>query len=403
MQYEGAEIAPRCEMPQCKGETTPLILEYLSLRPCRRAAYIRRKSLKKKRSETTPLSTPLYGCLMEWFQVPLRPWRPVALALCWTARLGMPPKFSRPQVEAVLVARIEAESRLQESTSSWQDATERAKHRKAMEWATLANNDVSLVNAAKHQWGRLFGTVEFKSEEAEMPESRKQRRLRSVRDWMAEEGPTKKAPKSSMLLPAAEPVPAAPVAAVSSPPQGCLSSPAVISATTTALVAVDGDELRDGEPHPDALAASALLQFRTQEAPRAVPPPAEPPAPPASHQADRCPVCLEGISTWQCVRCRRFVHRACIVTHAEAVRRKECTCPLDYCTCKQVPSCPVCREPLPREVGGVRCCGTPGCVLPDHHDGACSPEAASRTRTRSGVVALTGGSADEGGDHDGLA
>ena len=55
---------------------------------------------------------------MKWFQVPLRPWRPrvvvVALALCWTARLGMPPKFSRPQVEAVLVARIEAEFRLQE-------------------------------------------------------------------------------------------------------------------------------------------------------------------------------------------------------------------------------------------------------------------------------------------------
>ena len=115
-------------------------------------------------------------------------WWVVALALCWTARLGMPPKFSRPQVEAVLVARIEAEFRLQESTTAWQDATERAKHRKAMEWATLANNDVSLVNAAKHQWGRLFGTVEFKSEEAEMPESRKQRRLRSVRDWMAEEG-----------------------------------------------------------------------------------------------------------------------------------------------------------------------------------------------------------------------
>ena len=51
----------------------------------------------------------------------------------------------------------------------------------------------------------------------------------------------------------------------------------------------------------------------------------------------------------------------------------------------------------------MRCCGTPGCGLPDNHDGACSPEAASRTRTRSGVVALAVGSADEGGDHGGRA
>ena len=176
-----------------------------------------------------------------------------------------------------------------------------------------------------------------------------------------------------------------------------------ISASKEAAIDVQAAAYLDAAAAAAALLPAAAPTPAPAPPPTAAAPPEESPELPASHQADRCPVCLEGISTWQCARCRQFAHHACIATHAEAVRRKECTCPLDYCTCKRVPSCPVCREPLPMEEGGVRCCGTPGCVLPDNHDGACSTEAASRTRTRSGVVPLAGRSADEGGDHGGRA
>ena len=58
----------------------------------------------------------------------------------------------------------------------------------------------------------------------------------------------------------------------------------VISATTTALVAVDGDEVRDEGPQSDALATSALLQLGSEQPATAAPPAEEPPpAPPASH------------------------------------------------------------------------------------------------------------------------
>ena len=78
----------------------------------------------------------------------------------------------------------------------------------------------------------------------------------------------------------------------------------------------------------DAAAAAAALLPAAAPTPAPAPPPtaAEPPeespALPASHQADRCPVCLEGISTWQCARLQKaasadFVRAAPPRAHSE--------------------------------------------------------------------------------------
>ena len=115
----------------------------------------------------------------------------------------------------------------------------------------------------------------------------------------------------------------------------------------------------------------------------------ESPPPCASKGDDICAICFsEPTSPWRCTRCIACAHETCIAQHAKSVTDSTCTCPLPgYCTCKRVPACPACCEPLPIEMGGGQTCRTPGCILPIFHAGACMADTAvQRASTRSGIV-----------------
>ena len=92
---------------------------------------------------------------------------------------------------------------------------------------------------------------------------------------------------------------------------------------------------------------------------------------------DTCLVCLESehfrSKLWPCEACAQYcIHRTCLQALLDTAKRARCECPLDLCTCDRLPSCPNCREPLPYQLTGRKQCATPGCTLPDFHDGECS-------------------------------
>jgi hypothetical protein len=92
-----------------------------------------------------------------------------------------------------------------------------------------------------------------------------------------------------------------------------------------------------------------------------------------------CSICLKEevfeLQLFQCGRCGNYGHVSCVKEWIRSVISASCECPLDLCSCKRVPSCPSCREPLPRELGHRReVCRTPGCIRLIWHAGHCDSQ-----------------------------
>ena len=93
----------------------------------------------------------------------------------------------------------------------------------------------------------------------------------------------------------------------------------------------------------------------------------------------RCLICLQdevlSLQLFRCGRCGHYGHVSCLKEWVRSVVGAKCGCPLDLCSCKRVPSCPSCREPLPRHLGHNRePCRSPGCNRPIWHAGPCESQ-----------------------------
>jgi hypothetical protein len=102
-------------------------------------------------------------------------------------------------------------------------------------------------------------------------------------------------------------------------------------------------------------------------------------------QTVTCVSCLEEecfeTKLVQCTCCKRYTHVGCVQAFVESgVRSFRHVRAPHHRLLDTLPRCGRCRTPWPPELAGRNQCGTPGCTLPDFHEGKHSTDSELKRR-----------------------